>query len=354
MLEAIFGSKQDNKAKEEEKTKDGTKTKELKMKTKIPSVDELLEAGVHFGHQARRWHPKMEPYIFEKKKEIHIFDLYKSRELLEKACEFLYGVASKGGQIIFVGTKKQASEIVLNEAKRSGAMHMSDRWIGGTITNFQTIRKNIEKLKDFLKKKDEGGLSHYTKKERLLIDREIEKLQLSVGGIVNLKSRPDALFVVDIKREKTAVREALRQQIPIVAFVDSNSDPSEISYVIPGNDDAIRSIALVVRVVADAVEEGYKEYATLLENQKLKVTKEAENAAQATSTEGLAKTPIKVESVKELREEVKKKIETKKADSKKSDGEKVKEKKEKEVKPKSKSEEKATSKEKKSGKPKKA
>lgn len=238
------------------------------MKTKLPKVEELLDAGVHFGHQTKRWHPKMEPYIYGVKKNIHIIDLEKTEEQLKKAANFLYETAKKGEQIILVGTKKQAREVVELEAKRSGALYATERWIGGTITNFRIIKKNIDKLLSLMKRREEGELEKYTKKERLLIDREIENLQKNVGGIVNFKGTLGALFVVDSRRERTAIREAKRAGVPVVALVDTNSDPESIDYVIPGNDDAIKSIALILKVISDAIEEGYKEYVKSSEAKK--------------------------------------------------------------------------------------
>lgn len=283
---------------------------------RLPNEEQMLEAGVHFGHQARRWHPKMESYIFDKRKGIHILDLYKSKELLEVACNFLYETAARGGSIVFVGTKKQAKDIIELEARRAGAMYMSDRWIGGTITNFPVIKKNIDKLKDFMRRKEDGSLARYTKKERLLIDREVEKLRKSIGGILPLTSKPDALFVVDVKREKTAIREAIRTGIPVVALVDTNSDPTGVSYVIPGNDDAIRSIALLVKVVADSVEAGYQEAGRVKAAQLKEKAEEAE-AAKAVSgveTKPVEKPAAKVEAKAEKKVEKTLEItETKKA-----------------------------------------
>lgn len=246
---------------------------------KLPKIEELLEAGVHFGHQVRRWHPKMEPYIYGVKQNIHIIDLEIAHKNLEKACEFLYETASKGGQIIFVGTKKQAHDIVSIEAKRSGAMYVIERWIGGTITNHRVIRLNIDKLLNTIRKKELGELEKYTKKERLLIDREVEKLQRSIGGITALKGVPAALVVVDSKREKTAVREAVRSGVKVVGLVDTNSNPAGVDYVIPGNDDALKSIALILKAFGDAVEAGYKKYAKDVEDKKIEVA--AIQAAQA-------------------------------------------------------------------------
>ncbi|KKU30094.1 MAG: 30S ribosomal protein S2 [candidate division WWE3 bacterium GW2011_GWA1_46_21] len=228
-------------------------------KYKIPKPKELLEAGVHFGHQVRRWNPGMEPYIYTQMKGIHIIDLQRTQECLKIACEFLHETAKQKGQIVFVGTKRQAADIVAGQAKRCGAFFVSERWLGGTITNFPVIKKNIDKLVEFKRKMDAGEFNHYTKKERLLIEREILKLEKSVGGIVGLKGVPAALFVVDVRKEKTAVREAKRRKVPVAALVDTNSSPLDVAFVIPGNDDAIKSISALVGVVADAVESGYNE-----------------------------------------------------------------------------------------------
>lgn len=258
-------------------------------KYKLPKIQEMIDAGVHFGHQAKRWHPKMEPYIYTVSKNVHIIDLEKTEEMLDIACKFLYEQASQGKVIVFVGSKKQVKDIIENEGKRSGALYVNERWVGGTITNFETIKKNIDKLLDYIKGRDEGKFSIYTKKERLLIDREIEKLTATYGGIVSLKKAPDVLFIIDPKREKTAIREAKLTDVPVVSVVDTNANPTIIDYPIPGNDDAIKSVALIVRAIADAVEEGYKEFGKsetekkekreadekeTLENEKLKVVPE--------------------------------------------------------------------------------
>ena len=234
------------------------------MAYKTPKIDQLLEAGVHFGHQVRRWHPKMEPYIFSVKKNVHIIDLEQTEELLKKACDFLFETAKNGGQIIFVGTKKQAREIIQIEAKRCGALYVTERWIGGTLTNFRVIKKNIDKLLSLKSKRISGELDKYTKKERLLIDREIEKLEKYIGGIVSLKGNPSAVFVVDPRRERTAVNESKSCGVPVVSLIDTNSDPSKVDYVIPGNDDAIKSVALILKTISDAILDGYKEYEKVL------------------------------------------------------------------------------------------
>lgn len=230
-------------------------------KYKLPKIEELFDAGVHFGHQIRRWNPNMEKYIFAERSGIHIIDLDTSHEGLKNAADFLFEVASRGDQIIFVGTKRQAREIIKAEATRAGALFVNQRWLGGTITNFDIISKNMTKLTDYRKKRDEGEFAKYTKKEQLLLDREIEKLENSVGGIIGFNGKPGAVFVVDSKREKTVVSEANIRGVPVVGLIDTNSDPRVVDYVIPGNDDAIRAIAAVVKVVADAVESGYAEYA---------------------------------------------------------------------------------------------
>ncbi len=252
----------------------------MSEKYKTPTIKDLVDAGVHFGHQVKRWNPKMAPYIYTTRKNIHIIDLETTEELLKNAADFLYEVTAKGGKVIFVGTKKQARDIIKIEGERSGAMYVTERWLGGTVTNFGVIKKNnINKLIDLKTRREKGELDMYTKKERLLIDREIEKLEKYVGGLTNLKKAPEAIFVVDTKREKTAVREAAAAKIPVVAMVDTNSDPTKVAYPIPGNDDAIKSIACVVKCLADAVEQGYKDYAEVVRLESL--GKEIEESAKA-------------------------------------------------------------------------
>ncbi|MDC0449045.1 30S ribosomal protein S2 [bacterium] len=229
-------------------------------KPKTPKIEELFDAGVHYGHQVRRWHPNMEQYIYTAKQNVHIINLELTEKMIEDACDFLYETASKGGTIIFVGTKRQAREIVKLEAKRCGAKYVTERWLGGTITNFRVIKKNVDKLVDMMHKRESGEYEKYTKKERLMIDRDIEKLEKSVGGIVGMDNVPAAVFVVDARREKTAVREATRAKVPVVGLVDTNSDPTNINYVVPGNDDAIKAVALIVKTIADAAEAGYKDF----------------------------------------------------------------------------------------------
>jgi len=242
-----------------------------KTKYKLPKIEDLLEAGVHYGHQTKRWNPEMEPYIYTIRKKSHIIDLEQTEKLLKEATDFLYGVVRDGGNVIFVGTKKQARDIIKIEAKSSGAMYITERWLGGTITNHSVIKKNnIDKLLELKRKKESGDLDKYTKKERLLIDREIERLERYVGGITSLTTLPKALFIVDAKREKTAILEAAIAGIPVVALVDTNTSPRNISYLIPGNDDAIKSIAIIVKAVANAVEAGMKDFAETVAKEKEK------------------------------------------------------------------------------------
>ena len=229
-------------------------------KYQFPTIQELLAAGVHFGHSVNKWNPKMEPYIFSSKQGVHIIDLDKTSELLKAAADFLYGVAARGGQIIFVCTKKQIADLVAQEAKRCGGLYMSERWMGGTITNFKVIKKSIDKLVSLKKKRDAGELSMYTKKERLLIDREITRLERFFGGVVDLKGAPAAVLIVDAKREKTAINECKIFNVPVVGLVDTNSDPSNVDKLIPGNDDAAKSVGKLVAVLADCIAAGYREY----------------------------------------------------------------------------------------------
>lgn len=222
----------------------------------VVSMKQLLEAGVHFGHQTRRWNPKMAPYIFTERNGIYIIDLQRTVKKLEEAYNFVRDVAKEGGKILFVGTKKQAQETVKEEAERCGMFYVNVRWLGGTLTNFQTIRRRIERLKELERMEEEGTLELLPKKEVMALRKEKEKLERFLGGIKNMKQLPDALFVVDPRKERIAVAEARRLGIPIVAIVDTNCDPDEIDYVIPGNDDAIRAVKLITSKIADAVLEG--------------------------------------------------------------------------------------------------
>ncbi|MBA3476603.1 MAG: 30S ribosomal protein S2 [Actinobacteria bacterium] len=222
----------------------------------VVSMRELLEAGVHFGHQTRRWNPKMKRFIFTERGGIYIIDLTQTSELLEEAYDFVRNVAQRGGTILFVGTKKQAQESVVQEASRVGMPFVSNRWLGGLLTNWRTISDRIAHLHELRRLKSEGQLDLLPAKERITLLAELEKLEANLGGVADLKRQPDAVFIVDLKKEQLAVREARRLGVPIIALVDTNCDPDEADYIIPGNDDAIRSCGLIVRAIADGIAAG--------------------------------------------------------------------------------------------------
>jgi small subunit ribosomal protein S2 len=223
----------------------------------VINMKELLESGVHFGHQTRRWNPKMKPYIFGARKGIHIIDLQKTVRLFKITYDFIVSTVSEGYSVLFVGTKKQARDSVIEESERCGMFCVVNRWLGGTLTNFQTIRKSITRLKELEAMKADGSINRYTKKEILKMEKELFNLEKNLGGIKDMDELPGALFVVDPKREKIAVREARKLGIPVVAIADSNCDPDEIDFIIPGNDDAIRAIRLICSKIADASIEGH-------------------------------------------------------------------------------------------------
>ena len=222
----------------------------------VISMKQLLEAGVHFGHQTRRWNPKMAPYIFTERNGIYIIDLQKTVKKVDEAYDFLRSVAEEGKSILFVGTKKQAQEAIKEEALKAGMYYVNERWLGGMMTNFATIRKSINRLKELEAMEQDGTFEVLSKKEVLSLKREMEKLEKSLGGIKDMDKLPGALFVVDPRKERIAVAEARKLDIPIVAIVDTNCDPDEIDYVIPGNDDAIRAVKLLTSRMADAIIEG--------------------------------------------------------------------------------------------------
>ncbi|SNU96115.1 30S ribosomal protein S2 [Megamonas hypermegale] len=222
----------------------------------VISMKQLLEAGVHFGHQTRRWNPKMAPYIFTERNGIYIIDLQKTVKKVDEAYDFLRSVAEEGKSILFVGTKKQAQEAIKEEALKAGMYYVNERWLGGMMTNFATIRKSINRLKELEAMEQDGTFEVLSKKEVLSLKREMEKLEKSLGGIKDMDKLPGALFVVDPRKERIAVAEAKKLDIPIVAIVDTNCDPDEIDYVIPGNDDAIRAVKLLTSRMADAIIEG--------------------------------------------------------------------------------------------------
>ncbi|GAA6514287.1 30S ribosomal protein S2 [Merdimmobilis hominis] len=222
----------------------------------VVSMKQLLEAGVHFGHQTRRWNPKMAQYIFTERNGIYIIDLQKTVKKLEEAYMFVRDVAANGDTVLFVGTKKQAGDSVREEAERAGVHYVNARWLGGMMTNFKTIRRRIERLNQLQKMEEDGTFDRLPKKEVIKLRLEIEKLEKFMGGIRTMNKLPGALFVVDPRKEKIAVSEAKKLGIPVVAIVDTNCDPDEVDYVIPGNDDAIRAVKLIAQTMADAIIEG--------------------------------------------------------------------------------------------------
>ncbi len=224
------------------------------------TMKELLEAGVHFGHQTKRWNPKMKPFIFGARNGIYIIDLQKTVRMFRTAYDFVTDTVAKGKSVLFVGTKKQAREAVYEEANRAEMFYVHNRWLGGMLTNFQTIKKSIDRLNHLNQIENDGSIGLYTKKEALKLQKERKKLDNTLGGIRHMDKLPGAIFIVDPKNESIAVREGKRLNIPIVSIVDTNCDPDDIDYIIPGNDDAIRSIRLITSRIADACEEGAKLY----------------------------------------------------------------------------------------------
>ncbi len=247
----------------------------------VVSMKQLLEAGVHFGHQTRRWNPKMATYIFTERNGIYIIDLQKTVKKLDEAYMFVRDIAAEGGSILFVGTKKQAGDSVREEAERCGMHYVNARWLGGMMTNFKTIRRRINRLSQLRAMEADGTFDLLPKKEVIKLNLEIEKLEKFLGGIKNMDKLPSALFIVDPRKERIAVAEAKKLGIPIVAIVDTNCDPDEIDYVIPGNDDAIRAVKLISSAMADAVVEGRQGQMGVAEA-------EAEAAEEAAETEETA------------------------------------------------------------------
>ena len=217
------------------------------------SLEELMDAGAHFGHQTRRWNPKMEEYIYGSEGGVHIFDLTKTKPLIEEALDFLAKSAKEGKKILILGTKKQIKDKVAEVAEKAGTPYVNERWLGGTISNFNQIKRSVDKMEEMKENLAAGTYNKYTKKERLLIDREITRLERLFGGIKNLKEKPDVLFVIDTKREAAAVREANSKKIPVVGIVDTNADPDLVNYPIPMNDDAARALEYMLDLVAKAI-----------------------------------------------------------------------------------------------------
>ena len=241
---------------------------------KTSLMKSLLEAGTHFGHQTRRWNPKMAPYIFTQKNGIYIVDLQKTVNAILEACRFLRQVAQGGGYVIFVGTKKQAQEVIRNEAQRCNMFYVEQRWLGGMLTNFQTIRKSINRLDELENMKNDGTFDKLSKKEVSQLSKEMHKLKKNLEGIRRMDKLPSAMFVVDSRKEDIAVREANKLLIPVVAIVDTNSDPDRVDFVIPGNDDAIKSIKLITTLLAEAVKEGRSGFLESVEREEKRIEEE--------------------------------------------------------------------------------
>ncbi len=222
----------------------------------VVSMKELLEAGVHFGHQTRRWNPKMKRFIFTERGGIYIIDLQQTQELVDEAHNFAKAIAERGGSVLFVGTKKQAQDSVRDEARRVGMPYVNNRWLGGLLTNWRTISDRIQRLHELRGLKQESMLDLLPAKERIQMEAELEKLESNLGGVADMRRQPDAIFIVDLRKEQLAVREAKRLGMPVIALVDTNCDPDEADYVIPGNDDAIRSCSVIVKAIADGIEAG--------------------------------------------------------------------------------------------------
>ncbi len=243
----------------------------------VVAMKQLLESGVHFGHQTRRWNPKMAPYIFTERNGIYIIDLQKTVRMIEEAYNFIRDISASGGSVLFVGTKKQAAESVAEEAIRCGMPYVNQRWLGGTLTNFQTINKRIKRLLLLEEMEQDGSFDILLKKEVVALRKEKERLEKFLGGIKDMKKMPNALFIVDPRKEKIAVAEANKLKIPIVSVVDTNCDPDLIDYVIPGNDDAIRAVKLLSSVIADAILEGNQGAVADLSDESSEEDSEAEN-----------------------------------------------------------------------------
>ena len=261
-------------------------------------IKQFLEAGVHFGHKTSRWNPKMERFIFGKRSGIYIIDLEKTALALDKAREFLREITAKGEPVLFVGTKKQAQEVVFQEAVRSGMYYVTDRWPGGLLTNFSTIKKRIARLKDIERMQQDGTFQKLTKKEVARLERELAKLKKNFGGIVQMEGMPGAIFIVDTKKESTAVNEARRLGIPIIGLIDTNGNPDILDYPIPGNDDATKSVRLITSLIADTVIEGRKRFLSYLS--------ESGVALKSKEEEGVTILPEEEVKIKEVEEIVEK------------------------------------------------
>ena len=243
----------------------------------ILSMKQLLEAGVHFGHQTKRWNPKMKPYIFGARNGIYIIDLQKTVTLFDEVYRFVVDTVANGGKVLFVGTKKQAQDSIKDESKRCEMFYINKRWLGGALTNFKTIKKNIQKLKDLETMKADGRIDQLSKKEALEIEREITKLEYNLGGIKEMEKLPAIIFIIDPKKERIAAAEARKLGIPSVGLLDTNCDPDDIDYIIPGNDDAIKAIRLFNSKIADACIEGKRKFEERIQAESMKKSDEAED-----------------------------------------------------------------------------
>lgn len=266
-------------------------------------LSQLIEAGAHFGHLTRRWNPKMKPYIFMQKNGIHIIDLKKTQAMLAEAAENLTNMVGEGKKVLFVGTKKQAKNVIETEARRCESNWVSERWLGGMLTNFSTIRKSVKRLNNIEKQETDGTFDKITKKERLFLTREKDKLKKVLEGVETMLRLPGALFVVDIKKESIAIKEAKRLNIPVFAIVDTNCDPDEVDYIIPANDDAVKTIELIVSYMADAVIQG----SAIAKERKAEETAEEERETKETDHQGTeVKEEAKVKRAKKPRKVIKK------------------------------------------------
>ena len=260
-------------------------------------IKQLLEAGVHFGHQTKRWNPKMKKFIFGSRSGIYIIDLEKTEECINKARDFLLDITSKGEYVLFVGTKKQAQEVMLAEAIRSGMYYVTDRWPGGMLTNFATIKKSINRLKEIEKMRVDGTFAKLTKKEVAGLEKELAKLNKNFSGIVPMERMPKAMFIIDTSKEDTAVKEAKRLGIPIVALIDTNSNPDLIDYPIPGNDDATKSIKAVVNIITDTIIEGRKKFLSYMAQEGVKIKEEVKADTEVVL---LPEEEIKIKEIEEI------------------------------------------------------
>jgi small subunit ribosomal protein S2 len=264
----------------------------------VPSdlIKQLLEAGVHFGHQTKRWNPKMKKFIFGSRSGIYIIDLEKTEECINKARDFLMDITSKGEYVLFVGTKKQAQEVMHQEAIRAGMYYVTERWPGGLLTNFATIKKSINRLKEIEKMREDGTFAQLTKKEVAKLEKEEAKLNKNFAGIASMERMPKAVFIVDTCKEDTAVKEARRLSIPIVALIDTNSNPDLVDYPIPGNDDATKSIKAVANIITDTIIEGRKKFLSYLSQEGVKIKDEAKEEAPVL----LPEEEIKIKEIEEI------------------------------------------------------